>query len=217
MIGAVKSAEDARAGTSHHGEVKCMTFSRGPAKLFFATWFVCALGLSATGFLRKMAMPFPQLLIFILTNLLLLCFWKVPSLHAWAMEEYVRTLVFIHAIRLLAGSAFLVYYSRGELPYAFAVPGGWGDIGVAVLGIVVCVVNPSASSRFAYRLWNTLGFVDILFVVSTAARLGLANPGSMRPLTEFPLALLPTFVVPIIIATHLLIFFRFFSSTGPRD
>jgi hypothetical protein len=30
----------------------------------------------------------------------------------------------------------------------------------------------------------------------------------MKALTQFPLALLPTFLVPIIIATHLLIFFR---------
>ena len=60
----------------------------------------------------------------------------------------------------------------------------------------------------AFLVWNIAGFADILFVVSTAARLGLAEPQSMKALTEFPLALLPTFLVPIIIATHLLIFFR---------
>ena len=39
----------------------------------------------------------------------------------------LRLLVLYHLTRFV-GVWFLVLYSRGELPYAFAVPGGWGDI-----------------------------------------------------------------------------------------
>ena len=50
--------------------------------------------------------------------------------------------------------------------------------------------------------------MDILFVVVTAARLGLADPASMMELTHLPLSLLPTFLVPLIIASHVVVFVR---------
>jgi hypothetical protein len=50
--------------------------------------------------------------------------------------------------------------------------------------------------------------VDILFVVLTAARLALAEPQSMAALLRFPLSLVPTFQVPLIIASHILLFAR---------
>jgi hypothetical protein len=55
-------------------------------------------------------------------------------------------------------------------------------------------------------LWNAAGLLDILFVVATASRLALAEPASMSALLRLPLSLLPTFLVPIIIATHVMIF-----------
>ncbi len=57
-------------------------------------------------------------------------------------------------------------------------------------------------------LWNALGLADILGVVFSATRLSLANPESMRALLRFPMSLVPTFLVPLIIASHLLIFSR---------
>src|SRR5256885_15852628 len=37
------------------------------------------------------------------------------------------------------GVYFLVLYGRGELPFDFAVPGGWGDIAVATLALGLIV------------------------------------------------------------------------------
>jgi hypothetical protein len=53
-----------------------------------------------------------------------------------------------------------------------------------------------------------LGLLDILFVVATAARLGLAAPASMQALLRLPLCLLPTFLVPLIITSHVLLAIR---------
>ncbi|MEO8140652.1 MAG: hypothetical protein ABI742_13445, partial [Gemmatimonadota bacterium] len=104
---------------------------------------------------------------------------------------------------------FLVLYGRGELPFAFAVPGGWGDIAIATGALILVLLVPDlAARRGLVLLWNLLGLADILFVVVTAARLALADPNSMAALQRLPLSLLPTFLVPIIIASHLLLFTR---------
>jgi hypothetical protein len=113
-----------------------------------------------------------------------------------------------HASRFV-GFYFLVLQSRGELPYAFAVPGGWGDIVVATTGLALAFVPREAVwRRKAYLAWNIFGLVDILFVIATAARLALAEPQSMSALLRLPLSLLPTYFVPLIIATHVVLFVR---------
>ena len=61
-----------------------------------------------------------------------------------------------------------------------------------------------------YWIWNTLGFIDILFVVTTATRLALRDPDSMVALLQLPLSLLPTFLVPLIVFTHIIIAIRLF-------
>ena len=115
----------------------------------------------------------------------------------------LRALVLFHLTRFV-GFYFLVLHARGELPWAFAVPGGWGDILVAGAALLlVLLVRPDhARGRRAYLVWNVLGFLDILGVVLTAARLAFRDPASMGALLELPLSLLLTFVVPVIVATH---------------
>jgi hypothetical protein len=116
----------------------------------------------------------------------------------------LRWLVGFHLVRLV-GIYFLCLYARHELPYAFAVCGGVGDITVAVLALVVIF---SAKSGPALIAWNILGLVDILAVAATAARWEIAVPASMHQLNQFPLILLPTFIVPVIIVTHGLMLMR---------
>ena len=53
-----------------------------------------------------------------------------------------------------------------------------------------------------------MGLADILFVVATATRLAPADFKSMAALLEWPLSLLPAFIVPLIIFTHAVIFVR---------
>ncbi len=121
----------------------------------------------------------------------------------------------MHGSRFV-GIYFLVLHKRGQLPYAFAVPGGWGDILVAVTAVAVAVLaDPARPSGCAALLaWNVLGLADILFVVTTAGRLGSADPASMSALLRLPLSLLPTFLVPIIIATHILMLVRLLARGG---
>ena len=80
-----------------------------------------------------------------------------------------RALVLFHVTRFV-GFYFLVLHARGELPWAFAVPGGWGDIAVAAgaLLLVVLVRPDRRGGRRAYLAWNVVGLLDILGVVLTA-------------------------------------------------
>src|SRR6185295_18865758 len=136
------------------------------------------------------------------------CYRGSTGFRAWANAIPLRVVVLLHVTRFV-GFYFISLYRQGQLPYAFAVPGGLGDIIVATLALVVVFAPLAQTTRHrAIFIWNVIGLIDILMVVVTAARLGLAEPASMRALTYLPLSLLPTFLVPIIIASHVLIFVR---------
>jgi hypothetical protein len=172
-------------------------------------WLVVVVTLGASGRLESLQPPVPQLTLVALTAGALLATATIPAVRAWALSVDVRILVGFHLTRFV-GSYFLVLYGRGELPYAFAVPGGWGDILVASLALLLLISGPpeTVQRRRAYVAWNVLGLLDILFVVATAARLGLAEPASMQALLRLPLSLLPTFLVPLIITSHVLLAVR---------
>lgn len=176
-------------------------------------WLFAALVAGASGLFTTLVPPFPQAFLMGLVIVLLLVFAFSPRFRSWCLSVDIKALVLFHLTRFV-GIYFLILYSRGRLPYDFAVPGGWGDIAAAA-GVVILVlfVKPAGKIGWTlYLLWNVLGFVDIMFVVVTAARLAFSEPGSMGELLRLPLNLLLTFVVPIIIFTHLVIFIRLFKS-----
>ncbi len=172
-------------------------------------WLGLALLVGASGALAGARPPFPQTVLAGLTLALLALYRWWPPLRAWVSTVDIRALLLVHLSRFV-GIYFLVLYGRGGLPYAFAVPYGWGDIAAAVAAVLVGLLAPrrGPAGWWAYFAWNLAGLVDIVMVVVTAARLGLAEPGSMRALTVLPLSLLPTFVVPLIIASHAVIWIR---------
>ena len=172
------------------------------------TWFIVAILVGNYRLLQRLPMPAIQGVLFSLTAILLLLYFKLGALRTWIDGLDLRSLVLLHVTRFV-GFYFLVLYNRGELPYEFAVPGGWGDNLTAALALVVVFLPMGdALRRRALTIWNVIGFVDILMVVVTAARIGLVAPWRMMALTVLPLSLLPTFLVPLIIATHVIIFLR---------
>jgi hypothetical protein len=182
-----------------------------------AIWLALAIALAASGRLETLRPPVPQLVLVGLTLALLLALAVSLRIRAWAWSLPLRVVVALHLLRYV-GFYFLHLYRNGQLPYAFAVPGGWGDILVATsAGLLLLSGPPSTPMRRAvYSAWNILGLLDILLVVATAARLGLTAPDSMRALLRLPLSLLPTFLVPLIIASHLVLAIRLARSPAAR-
>lgn len=171
-------------------------------------WFVGAFALGASGRLARLHPPAPQLVLAGLTTLLIASGVAFEGFRRWVAGFDARAILVVHLTRFV-GFYFLLLNRRGELPYAFAVPGGWGDILVASLALLILLRVPEPEHRPHVLLaWNLLGLVDLFLVVGTATRLALADPGSMQALLRLPLSLLPTFLVPILIASHVLLFWR---------
>lgn len=180
----------------------------GPYPLIGFVWLVAAVALGASGRLSELRPPAPQLVLLGLTLVLLLAGALVPGFRGWLAGLNLRQIVALHLTRFV-GIYFLILYARGELPYAFAVPGGWGDIAIATGALALVLLVPDlAAHRTWVLIWNLLGFIDIVYVVVTAARLVFASPDSMSALLRLPLSLLPTFLVPLIIASHVFLFWR---------
>ncbi|MEO7435381.1 MAG: hypothetical protein ABI080_07810 [Candidatus Binatia bacterium] len=170
-------------------------------------WFFAAYALGDAGFFTALEPPAPQMMIFTLTVLLLANSLALPGFRRWLVDLDLRRLIAVHVLRFV-GIYFLILHGRGQLPYDFAVKGGWGDILTASGALALVIVPGLVARRGLVLAWNVFGLIDIAFVVTTAARLGSADPSSMRALLRLPLSLLLSFFVPLVIATHLWIFWR---------
>ena len=170
-------------------------------------WLALALAAGASGAVARSPVPLPAVALG-LTAAWLVAYAASPGLRKRVRAVPPPALVALHLTRFV-GAYFIVLYRRGELPFAFAVPGGWGDILVAATASALLLGAFPVRSPLRRRtvlVWNVLGLLDILFVVSTALRLFLADPDALAPLARLPLSLLPTFLVPVIVLTHLRIF-----------
>jgi hypothetical protein len=109
------------------------------------------------------------------------------------------------------GVTFLIPYASHRLPGLFALPAGLGDVAVglaaAVIGIRASAGRP-IDSRTVLR-WNLLGIADLVVAVTTGfltaaspfQRFALDRPNEL--IGSFPLALIPTFLVPLAILLHI--------------
>jgi hypothetical protein len=171
-----------------------------------AVWLCLAVAVGMAEWFERAGAPAVAGTVWTLAALALLACWQVPALKKWATTVDLRWLVLLHVTRFV-GLYFLYLCGRGELPFRFAAPAGTGDIATAALAILLLALSGASKWKMLIA-WNTIGFIDILFVVFTALRIGLEDWHSMHALREFPLSLLPMFLVPLIIVSHILIFFR---------
>lgn len=121
-----------------------------------------------------------------------------------------RLVVLSHSFRVV-GAVFLALWAFGELPALFALPAGLGDIAVALYApFIASRVLPRVNERRgAFVAWNALGIFDLALAVTLGI---LHSPGPLGLLkgavttgimAEFPMALIPGFLVPLFIILHL--------------
>lgn len=188
-------------------------FTSRKAAFFGAGWLLVALFAGETHLLATLPGPAPQAALWGITAAMLLALWTVRSVRSWAMELPVKALIAVHLLRFV-GIYFLHLNTRGELPAAFAIPAGWGDIAAAAGAAVLLMIPRLQGKRWLVAAWNTLALADILLVVTSGARMADGDRLIlMERLTELPLSFLPLMVVPMIITTHVLIFTRIWKQT----
>ena len=100
---------------------------------------------------------------------------------------------------------FLVLYAGGRLPGVFAWPAGVGDVLVGLLAPVAAIVyarRPRTAAGFV-RAWNPFGIADLIVAIA-AGFLSATSPLQLLAfnlpnelISEFPLVLVPVFLVPL--------------------
>jgi len=182
---------------------------RGPI-VVLTLWGLAALALSFSGFVSPAHPIRVPLSILGGTAAVLLAWWRLPSAHAFFASVGLRAYLAPHVLRAIVGAGFLVEYSRGMLPEEFALRAGVGDLIAGVLAALALFIPAQAPwRRKALWLVNAVGLVDILIVLVTAQRIiFFGDPASMKTFNHAPWPMIPVFLVPLVISTHILLFWR---------
>lgn len=180
--------------------------------VLLVTWFFAALAPSLLGFYRGASFHAPTiqygLLLPVLVGIAL--FWRWRTLQRVLDAVPQEWLVGVQIYRVM-GAIFLVLCAAGRLPGVFAWPAGVGDVIVGLLAPAVAMAYARRSSRAVtwLRAWNLFGLLDLLVAVTTGF---LSSPSPLQLMardapnwliSEFPLVLVPVFLVPLAVLLHL--------------
>jgi hypothetical protein len=190
-----------------------------------AAWFVVVVVLAATQALHYETGPGAPALglaVVLPIGLLAIALLRIPTLRTGLDQAPLVLLTAVHAVRIL-GVSFVLLYDDGRLPAPFAPVAGWGDIaiGLTALPVAWLVASRGPAWRPVLLTWNALGLADL----ATAVTLGvLSTPGPLHlirnePATglmaTLPWLIIPAFLVPLLVTTHLAIFYRLAYAGSP--
>jgi hypothetical protein len=147
---------------------------------------------------------------------LAVCLLASPSLRRLLTNQ--RNLILLNLWRLVGG-VFLMLMANGQMPTLWALPAGIGDVivGAAAPWIARDVVTPQGRRRAI--IFNLFGMADLVVAVALGT---MTSPGPTQVFqttptselaTQFPLALVPTFLVPLAFALHIVSLGQLFGGT----
>ena len=125
----------------------------------------------------------------------------------------LRALALAQTFRVV-GIVFVILYLSGALPGVFALPAGWGDFAIGITAPLVAWYWKRPFPKRTFIVWNVLGSLDLvnavtLGVLASSSSVGiLAGDVTTRFMGQFPLSLIPTFFVPLLLIFHLICFIR---------
>jgi hypothetical protein len=131
-----------------------------------------------------------------------------------------------HLIRLnvwrLVGAVFLLLMLDGQMPAVWALPAGIGDIAVGMTAFWVASRVATPSGRPLAIAFNLFGLADLVVAVGLGI---MTSPGPLQVFhtiptaelaTRFPLVLVPTFLVPLACALHVISLTQLIGGTWAR-
>ncbi len=184
---------------------------RGLTVAALVVWFLLALGGSLLGvFDSEPRPPLPLGLAAVVpVAVFAFCYGTSGRFRQFVSSLDLRVLTVAQTWRV-GGIVFLLLYQQGALPGVFAIPAGWGDIAIGITApLVAWFWKPPFPSR-AFVVWNVLGSLDLVMAVTlgilaSATPVGiLAGDVTTRLMGQFPLSLIPTFFVPLLLILHLI-------------
>lgn len=180
---------------------------------FFVLYLAYIAFASIRGWFNLVSFP-PKVLLYTTFPYAFLLFGVVlnTTLYKTIVENAsIESLVKLHIFRVI-GVFFILLAIHDALPKPFAFIAGFGDIITAVSSIFVAkaIKNKKKYAKTATYLWNTFGFIDILFTAIAANVLTKISieTGCMGvdSLAVFPFCIIPAFAPPTILFLHWAIF-----------
>ena len=175
----------------------------GAAAVLLGGWFSATAVIADHGWYHTLPW-FPVAVAGFLGTLLALS--RIPVVaRALAAPGMASRLVRPHSFRV-AGVVFLIYLALGHLPALFALPAGLGDIAAGIAAPLAARRLAQGTGRRAALWFNAFGLTDLVVALTLGALTGyqLINvTPSGAPISELPLALIPTAAVPLLFALHI--------------
>lgn len=152
--------------------------------------------------------------------LFLAAYRLIPALRHWVGTLDLALVTATQTWRVL-GVVFLFLWALGDLPAVFAFPAGVGDVAVGVLAVfvTVAVARKTAWARNGSMLLLSVGVADFILAFGSAILSGQGRPlqleGAPLPdmMQELPMALIPTFGVPLFLILHLIAWLKLRTET----
>ena len=111
-----------------------------------------------------------------------------------------------HSFRAVDGLAFLIIMGLGHLPALWALPAGLGDIAAGIAAPFIARKLAQGTGRRGALWFNAFGLTDLIVALTlgavTAYQLIHVTP-SGAPISELPIAIVPTVGVPLLLAVHI--------------
>ncbi|MCA9925878.1 MAG: hypothetical protein KC421_26075 [Anaerolineales bacterium] len=187
--------------------------------LFLVIWVTLAFGLGIAGFFAPNDNQIiPNIALTAVPLLLGIGLLSVVGFRRILVVMPLEWAVGIQFVRAI-GIFFLILSARGLMPAAFAGPAGWGDVltGIAAPVAAFALATKRRWARPFTFIWNLFGMADLV----TAVTLGvLTSPGILQQLalnqpntliTSFPIILIPSLAVPLMMILHIVSLYQLFA------
>lgn len=175
-----------------------------------ALWFFAAAALGVTGALGVVPGAIVSGSMWALLFAALATVWQIHPLYAWMERLHLRAFVLPHGLRILGVTVAAIYLPR-LLPHELALSAAAAEVMVGVAALALCISGLPIRRDWQWRavvVWNASGLAGLLTVIGVAVHTMLTHPASIPALSQFPACLLPTFLLPLLIASHVLLFDR---------
>ncbi len=181
----------------------------GGAAVVLGSWFTASAVIAGHGWYHaRLGHGVPWLPVAVVGFLgLLLALRRIPVVaRALTAPGMASRLELPHTFRVIEGTAFLATMFLGHLPALFALPAGLGDIAAGIAAPLVARMLAQGTGRRAALWFTAFGMTDLVNALTLGALTGFAlinvTP-SGAPISELPLALIPTAAVPLLLALHI--------------